>query len=269
MQPWVLHWQVAAMLAIWLLLAASTGLADRLGCTAGIVQVMVVWGLVFLAGTETVLLRRHLFIHACLETRGLVARWLGRRLFLVSWQALKALVLTLVLVTTLFLLRPPQWLLLLLDILLFTALVWLLNRLLRGEVKEVYRAALVRAWAHRVNAVLLWLGLLVSLLFTARHDYGAMGFPEAVRHGAAQVSLGCDALAVLARAAAVLETTLWWTAQRLFSGLEAPPLALLAWLGFIAAFGVSFLVAWSWSRLLGGVLARPWRFLSPRPDVSG
>jgi hypothetical protein len=257
-----LRWHIAAMAGIWLLMAAWAGLADRTGCAAGLVLVMVAWALVFLAGSETALLRRHMFIRACLEPRGRVARWLGRRMLLLLWQGLKALVLALGLVIALLLLRLPQWLVLLLDILLFSALLWLLNRLLTTEIRDPYRPALARAWAHRINAALLWLGLLVSLLFTTRHDYGTLGFTEAVRHGASQVSLGCDALAILARAAAVLETALWWAAQRLFSGLEGFPLALLAWMGFIAAFGISFLVAWSWSRVLGGVMARPWHFLS-------
>jgi hypothetical protein len=64
----------------------------------------------------------------------------------------------------------------------------------------------------------------------------------------------------------VLEAALWWAAQRLFSGLDGQPLALLAWVGFVAAFGISFLVAWSWGRVLGGVVARPWRFLAQDPD---
>jgi hypothetical protein len=254
------------MAGIWLVLAAWAGLADRLGCTSVLVLVMAAWGLAFLAGSETALLRRHLFIRACLEPHGLIARWLNRRLFLALWQGLKALLLALVLIVALLLLRLPQWWILLLDVLLFTALLRLLNRLLRAEVKALYRPALVRAWAHRSNALLLWLALLISLLFTARHDYGGLGFTEAMRHGAAQVTLGCDVLAILVRSASVLEAALWWAAQRLFSGLDGQPLALLAWVGFVAAFGISFLVAWSWGRVLGGVVARPWRFLAQDPD---
>jgi hypothetical protein len=255
------------MAGIWLLLALWVGLAGELGCGAGILLILALWGLIFLSGSEAALLRRHLFIRACLEPRGLLARWLGRRLFLYLWQGLKALLLALVLVVALLLLRLPQWLLLLFDILLLGGLLWLLNRLLRGEVIALYQAALARAWAQRINAVLLWLGLLISLLFTARHDYGSLGFNEALRHGATQIDLGCDALAILARAGAMLETALWWAAQRLFAGLEGVPLTLLAWVGFIAAFGISFLVAWAYSRTLAGVVARPWRMGAVRTDT--
>ena len=258
------------MAGIWLLLALWTGLAGWLGCSVAVLLVLALWALIFLAGSETALLRRHLFIRACLEPRGLLARWLDRRLLLYLWQGLKALVLALVLVVALMLLRLPQWLLLLGDILLLGALLRLLNHLLRGEVIDLYQAALARAWARRINALLLWLGLLMSLLFTARHDYSQLGLGEAVRHGAAQIALGCDVLAVLARAGAVLETSLWWAAQRLFAGLEGLPLTLLAWLGFVGAFGISFVVAWAYSCLLGGLIARPWHFhraggLRPEP----
>ena len=257
--PGRLHWQLLAMATVWLLLALWTRLAGGLGCGPAILPALLLWTLILLAGSEASLLRRHLFIRACLEPQGMLARWLDRRTFLFLWQGGKALVLALVLLLALPLLRPPQWLLLLADILLLGGLLWALNRLLRGEVLDRYQAALARAWAQRVNAVLLWLGLLLSLLFTARHDYGGLALTEAMRHGTAQVQVGCDALAILVRGGAVLEAALWWSAQQLFTGLEGLPLTLLAWLGFIAAFGISFLVAWAWSRVLGGVLARPWR----------
>lgn len=255
-------WPLAAMTGVWLLLALWSGLADHLGCGIALVPILLLWGLILLAGGEAALLRRHLFIRACLEPGGRLARWLDRRSLLFLWQGLKALALALVLVITLPLLQAPQWLLLLADILLLGILLWFLGWLLRGEAMERYQAALARAWAQRVNAVLLWLGLLLSLLFTPRHDYGSLVLTEAMRHGAAQVQLDCDALAVLARAGAILESALWWSAQRLFSGLEGLPMALLAWLGFLALFGASFLVAWAWSRVLGGVLARPWHLVA-------
>ena len=259
------HWPLLAMTAVWLALALWAGLAGRLGCGVAIGLILGLWGLLFLSGSEAVLLRRQFFIRACLEPRGHLARWLGRRWLLYLWQALKALVLALVLAIALLLLRLPQWWLLLADVLLLGALLWLLNRMLRGEVIALYQAALARVWARRINALLLWLGLLVTLLFTPRHDYAGLGFSEAVRHGAAQVQLGCDALAVLARAGAVLEAALWWSAQRLFAELAGPPITLFAWIGFIAAFGLSFLVAWAYSGVLIGVLARPWQLRASGP----
>ncbi|MCA1806009.1 MAG: hypothetical protein LC646_11920 [Xanthomonadaceae bacterium] len=259
--PGKLPWHLAAMAGVWLVLALWTTLAGRLGCAAALPLVLVLWVLIFLAGCETALLRRHLFIRACLRPHGRLARWLGRRLFLYSWQGVKSLALALILVVALLLLNPSQWLFLLFDILVLGALLWLLNRLLRDEVIVQYQAALARTWARRINAIFVWLGLLVSLLFTARDDYYGVGFSEALRHGAARVELGCDALAILARTGALLETASWWTAQRLFAGLEGMPVTL-AWLGFIAAFGLSFLLAWAYSGVLGGVMARPWRFTS-------
>ncbi|HEY9150749.1 MAG TPA: hypothetical protein VIQ75_08105 [Gammaproteobacteria bacterium] len=259
--PGKLSWHLAAMAGVWLVLALWTTLAGRLGCAATLPLILALWVLIFLAGYETALLRRHLFIRACLQPRGLLARWLDRRLLLYVWQGVKALALALFLVVALLLLNPSQWVFLLFDILVLGALLWLLNRLLRNEVIVQYQAALARAWARRINAVFLWLGLLVSLLFTARDDYYAVGFSEALRHGAARVELGCDALAILARTGAVLETASWWTAQQLFAGLEGMSVTL-AWVGFLAVFGLSFLLAWAYSGVLGGVMARPWRLTS-------
>lgn len=252
-----------AMGGVWTLLAGWAWLAGRLDCGAGAAVIAAVWGLILLAASELALLRRHVFVWAYLTGEGFIARWLGRRALLLAWQAVKSLPLALALVVSLPLLRGPQWLVLLLDVAFLSALLWLLQRALRGEVRPAYRTPLAHAWAHRINSVSVWLGLLLTLLYAAREDYAALGLVEVVRYSAAQVDLGCDALAVLARLGAVAEGALWWAAQRLFSDLGGTPQALVAWSGFIAVFGASFVIAWSYSRALTGVLARPWRYILP------
>jgi hypothetical protein len=80
-----------------------------------------------------------------------------------------------------------------------------------------------------------------------------------VQHAASGVSVGCDALALLARIQAVAGALSSWAAQHLFVGLERPEQLLLAWSFFVAWFGVSLVLAWAFSRSLLGVSARPWR----------
>ena len=53
---------------------------------------------------------------------------------------------------------------------------------------------------------------------------------------------------------------MWWGAQNYLQGLEHPQQFIMAWLAFLAFFGVSFLIAWAYSRALVGVLSRPWSF---------
>jgi hypothetical protein len=255
--PWIAS--IAAMAGLWLLLAAWSMHSDRLGCLAGGSLVLVLGLAILSAGAEARLLRRHAFARAYLARRGLLSRWLSRYTLLTLWLGIRALALALLLVATLPLLGPVQWLILLGDVLVFAAVVRALRLLLRSEVRGGYLGPLAHAWAHRVNALLVWIALVVSLMFGERADLATVGVIDAVRHGAASVELGCDVLAVLARAAAAGESALWWAAQQLFAGLEDPTRRLFAWAGFIAVFGASFVFAWAWSRALGGLLARPWR----------
>mgnify|MGYP006298557205 CR=1 FL=1 len=263
------HWaaSIAAMAGLWLLLAGWSLYSAQLGCLTGGSLVLLLSLSILAASAEARLLRRHAFVRAYLARSGLLSHWLSRYSLLAVWLGIRALALALLLVATLPLLGPVQWLILLGDVLIFAAIVRALRLLLRNEVRAGYLDPLAHAWAHRVNALIVWIALVVSLMFGERTDLGALGVLDAVRHGAASVELGCDALAVLGRAAAAGESALWWAAQQLFAGLEDPARRLSAWAGFIAVFGASFVFAWAWSRTLGGLLARPWRLMVRQDPV--
>ena len=257
--PWTAA--IAAMAGLWLLLAAWSLYSARLGCIAGGGLVLLLALALLAAGSEARLLRRHAFARTYLAQPGLLSRWLSRHVVLMLWLGIRALALALLLVATLPLLGRIQWLILLADILIFAAVFRALRLLLRKEIRPGYLHPLALSWAHRFNAVLVWIALVSSLLFGERTDLSAVGLLDAVRHSVASVELGCDALAVLGRAAAAGEGALWWAAQQLFAGLEEPTRRLFAWAGFVTLFGASFLFAWGWSRVLAGVLARPWRLM--------
>ncbi|WP_006787272.1 hypothetical protein [Thiorhodospira sibirica] len=256
---------ILGMTALWLLLAAWVLFVEYSHCALSAVLVMVIWAGIFLAGSESVVLRRHILVRAVLSRQGWLAWLLSFKTVLLLWQALKALVLALFLAVSLFLLRWPQWGVLLADVILISALLAVFMRTLRHEIHPLYLGPLVRIWAHRLNVVVLWLALMLALLYSAREDYTAMSFADVVQYSAANLHIGCDALAVLSRLLVLLDASLWWAAQRIFAGMHEPQQVLLAWLAFIAAFGASFLIAWCYSRMMIGLLARPWEvFLKPR-----
>jgi len=152
--------------------------------------------------------------------------------------------------------------LLLADLLLLPLLLFGISRLLHGEVRAQLHAPLVRHWTQWVNALVLWIALMWATSFAAHMNYTGLPWQEVVRFGAVEVTVGCDALAFLARIEAISSALALWAAQNLFSGLERPDQLLMAWTLFIASFGVSFLVAWVYSRVLIGAFAQPWHLRS-------
>jgi len=256
---------LAAMLALWGGLLGWSWSAPRVGCLVGALVLAPLWLVLTVATSELALLRRATFVRQYLEPRGRLARWLGRRLWLLTWQATKALVLALALLVGALSLQAVQWLVLAVDILLLATLLFFADWMLEGELKPRYEAVLVRHWAHRLNALLLWVALSAVLFYAAHEDYQGMGPAAVVRLSALGVAVGCDALALLARLAAVSEGLLWWAAENLFGGLTDPTERVVAWAGFVGAFGVSFLLAWAYSRALVGILARPWKGLGELP----
>ena len=248
---------LAAMFSVWGGLLGWCWLADRIGCAGSALFLVPLWAVLMLAGSELPLLRRTSFVRHYLQPAGWLARWLKRRLWLLTWQGAKALLLALILLVSALSFDAAQWMLLCGDILLVGTLLFLADWVLEGELNPSCEGTLTRHWVHRVNVVLLWVALVAVMFFTAHEDYRGMAWEDAAELSALEVKVGCDALAVLARISAVGGALQWWAAENLFGVLGDPGGILMAWTLFLAAFGVSFLVAWSYSRALIGVLARP------------
>ena len=256
---YIILMRVTQMFAVWCVLLAWRWTADRLGCMGSVVFIVPLWGTLMLAASEVALCRRHAFITQYLSAQGMLARLLRGKTLLLTWQGVKALFFTLILLVSALLFDVEQWLVLLADILLMAVLLSMFTSLLRGEVKSSYREPLAHHWTHWVNTLLLWLVSVLVLFFSAQEDYTGMAWDEVVRYGASKVLVACDAIAVLTRISAVSEALAWWAAQNILVALEQPMQVLMAWLAFIAMFGLSFLSAWAYSRALTGVLSRPWR----------
>jgi hypothetical protein len=255
--PAVVH--TALMLALGLGMQAWVWASARTGCLGSALFVLPYWVSATLAAGETARFKRYAFINQYLASTGRLARLLRGGWLLVVWQGAKALFLTLLLMVSSLSLETGSRLVLLADLVLLPALLYVAGALLRGEIRAELRAPLIRHWAHWVNTLLLWFGLTVAILFSGQADYTDRPWQDVVRFGAAQPHVGCDALDVLARFQTVGEALALWAAQNLFLGLEQPQQVLFAWVVFSAAFGVSFLMAWAYSRVLVGAWAQPWR----------
>lgn len=249
---------VIRMLAVWGGLLLWQWASDRLGCMGSALFLVPLWAVLTLAASEVALFRRFAFINQYLRAEAVLARLLRRKIVLLLWQATKTLFLALVLLVSVVFLDQAQWLVLLTDTLLMAALLSLFAWMLDDELNPAYREFLSRHWAHWVNALLLWISLVLVMFHTAHENYTGMSWQEVVHLSASNVTLTCDELALLGRVNAVLEGLLWWSAQNFLHELEHPAQLIIAWLAFIAFFGASFLIAWTYSRALVGVLSRPW-----------
>ncbi len=248
----------ALLSLVWTGLLAWDLAAERLGCGATAVAITLLAGLLMLSGTEAAFYRRRALLDRYLQREGLLFRLLSRRALIIARQLVQSVGLALILLVAAIGFDGTQWLLLAADIPVLAILLTSFSSLLGGEVRAPYREPIARHWAARTNALLLWVFWMLLLYSTPQENYANLRWEEVLAFGAAQPTVGCDALAVLARLAAVAEALAQWSAQQLFSGLKEPLQALMAWALFLAAFGTSLLVAWTYTRALTGALARPW-----------
>jgi hypothetical protein len=251
------------MFAIWGGLLAWQWGADKLGCLGSTLLIIPLWVILTLAMSEVALLRRHAFVAQYLRSQGVLARLLKRNTILLLRQTGKALFFSLVLIISALFFGVNQWLILLADIVLMAILVQLISRLLSNEVKPKYRSFLARYWAHWINAIILWLTSVLVIFYSSHNNYTGMSWEQVVHVSASKVILGCDSLAVLARFNAVSEALMWWAAQNFLNTLVQPAQVLMAWFAFSALFGISFLIAWAYSRALAGALLRSWWLSTP------
>jgi hypothetical protein len=253
--------RLTQMLAIWCILLAWRWLARGVECIGSMLFLIPLWAVLSLAASEMALFKRYAFIAQYLKPQGVLARLLKRKTLLLLWQSTKALFFTLVLLVATVLFDMSQWLVLLADVGVMATLVSVFTWLLHGEVKPSCRTPLARYWAHWVNTILLWTTFVVVIFYSAHENYSGMPWEEVVHFSALNVAVACDALAVLVRINAVSEALMWWSAQNFLTSWEQPTQRLVVWLAFAASFGSSFLIAWSYSRALTGVLSRPWKLV--------
>jgi hypothetical protein len=247
------------MSLVWASLWLWSSVAASAGCVMAAGLLVALAASVTLSATEAAFHRRRALLAQYLSRRGRLFGLLRGRVVTPVWQGIKALGLAVVLMTSGLTLEPWQWLLLLADLLVLAGLIGAIARALQAEVHAPYVAPLARKWAVAANAAILWAALLLGFFYTARENFAGLGWEEVVAFAASRVEVGCEALAVIARLAGVGEALALWGAQNLLPGLARPEQVAAAWVAFVAAFGVSFLFAWGYSRALAGTLSRPWQ----------
>ena len=247
------------MFGVYLWLAGWRWAADTAPCVAAAVFLLGIWALLLAAGYEWALLRRVGFVNHYLEPGGTLAHVLRRRTLLFLWNAVKNLPAALVLFIATLSLSIHHWLVLAADILVAGTVLALSERVLDREAAPAYARPLARIWTHRINALLLWAALIAVTYYSPHQDFRGLTWELASRTAAAEVQAQCDVVGALSRADAVREALQWWAAQNFLGGLTDAGELMAAWLAFLAAFGVSFFVAWGFSRALMGALARPWQ----------
>lgn len=257
--PLAIRWPtVLTLTGVWLYMFGWANLADTLGCTISACYFASLIFLLAWADTEAAFYRRHAFVFQYLERGGLLAQVLTRRALIVIWQGTKSVFVALFLVVATLRLEWSQWLLLLTDAILLGPLIALVYWLLGGEVRQVYRAAIARRWANRINSLLLWCALTLHWYYSPQPNYTGLTWEEVVAFSAAQPQASCDVVAMLARVGEVGEAYMLWGAQTLLGSLQHEQ-ASLVWLGFVATFGAFFLLSWAYGSVLIGTLARPGR----------
>jgi len=232
--------------------------ASRIGCSASAIFLLGIWVALLSSSYEWALLRRIGFVAHYLKSGGFLARWLVRRALLLTWIAVKNLPVALILFTATLSLSGAEWLVLAADLLLLLLVLGAMERLFDHEAVDLYVRPLARIWAHRINAAALWAALVAVNFYTPHPNYIGISLAGVVDTAAAHVDCGCDVVATLGRVDAVGQSIAWWAAENFLSSLTGSVERHAAWLVFLATFGISLLVAWSYSRALIGVLARPW-----------
>ena len=259
--------RTAAMLPVWCLLFGWHLIVAELDCAKTALAMVLMAMLMMSSGAELAFSRRNAFVRHYLETGGRLFRLLSGRTLILLIQCVKAMVLGVFLLIGVLQLENTQWLLLLADVPVLALLLTGISHFLAGEVQHEYSGPMARQWATRINATFLWLGAVILMFFSPQENYVHLRWDEVLAYSANQPKVGCDALAFLTRLAAEGEALGLWSAQHLFASLRQPAQVLAAWVIFLLAFGTSFLLAWSYSRALISVLARPWEVR--RPGVNG
>ncbi len=255
--------QAVALGALWFGLVAWDLAAPRLGCSPSGLVLLALTVVLGLSATEVAFYRRRAFLAQYLNPQGWLFRLLRRRSLIMLWQGVKSMALSLVLLVSSIGFDTLVWVILLADVLLVAVLTAGFSAFLGRQVKPLYQAPMIRHWALRTNALLLWGALALGQFYSAHSNYTGLHWQDVVRFSIAQVDLGCDVLAALVRLEAAGSALTLWAGQTLVAGPEQTKQLVIVWLVLIASAGVSFLTAWSYSRALMGTMSRPWRVWRP------
>jgi hypothetical protein len=253
------------LLLAWAWLLGWHLLHAQIDCPGLLLTALVPGVLITLSMAEHGFLRRRAFLQVYLEPTGMLYRLLRGGVWMLTWQIIKALFLTVILLVEAVSWERALWIVLGLDLLLVTGLYRWLTRRLEKQVQSDFVAMLTRDYLIKLNAGLLFVVILIGSFYLPQPDYRGLTLPEAVEYQTAQSGVGCAAFSALTRLAAAKDAAAWWAARHWLGTLRDPNLSLLGWIVFLASTG---LASWAYSRMLLGTLINPLELparLRPRP----
>jgi hypothetical protein len=250
--------RLLTMVIVWLLLLVWYLNAYRSNCLA-ILGLVVLFSLIlFISGTEIALKKRRMFVNECLEPHALLARWFRRRYLLVAVQLLTSVGLALFLLVSALSFAPRHWSLMFADVLLVSLLLPRFYGAFAGQLREEYRFVTARRWAMWVSTLFLWMESLIVLLFADGQSFVGLRWQEVITYGATEPDVLCAPVASIAAVITAVDALGIWAVQNLARSVHDLPQALMAAISLLVSIGLSFLLAYAYSRALIGVVGRPW-----------
>ncbi len=250
--------RLATMTTVWVLLLLWFLIGSRTGCIGALVSLVVMTAILTLSGTEIAFTRRRMFLNECLLPEGWIHRALSGNAPALVWEVVKASFLAVFLLISTLAFEPRHWSLLLADVLLLSLLLPRLYAGLHGAAREQYRWVLARRWATWISAVVLWIESMFILLYTPSQNYMGLRWQEVVAYSTAQATPSCPLVGSLARVSAVTDALGTWGIQNFWRTQTHLPDAIVSGVAVIGTAAIAFLLAWTYSRALMGVLTRPW-----------
>lgn len=262
--------RLASMLAVWVVLLVWQLSAPHLGGPGVMLFVLLLALPVTMSGAEWAFCRRHAFRREYLSGPSWLDRLLGLGPPVVLLEAVKAVLLTLLLMMAVLSLDLRGWAVWLLDVLILAMLMPRLPGLLADAVRRTYLFSLARRWAIWFSTLLLWLEGVLGLMLEDGQHYRGLTWREALEYSMPDGSLSAqDPADALWRLQAGAEGLGAWSAAVLRSGAgptQADPTQQVAALMVVSLLVlVWLLVALAYSRALIGALARPLAVWRPRP----
>jgi hypothetical protein len=258
--------RLLTMSAVWLLLLAWVVNAPRLGCVGVLFIHACISGLLFMAGTESACLHRRVLLSACIRREARLLRMLHGRSMLVVKEFLLSGLLGFALMLGVLLLQPRDWSLLFADLLLVALLLPRLVSMAAGSVREQFRYAMARHWGMLIVMLMVWAHLLLGYLFEPAADYMGLRWQEVASLGFRAPDIACGFVHFFADAVARAQALGLWAVQNYTRAIAIPTESAVLWLGLIAVTLFPLIIAYGYSRLLVGVMARPWEMWASMVD---
>jgi hypothetical protein len=261
----------SSMLVVWFVLLLWQLTARQLGGSGVLAFALLLAAPVTMAGAERAFCRRHAFRSEYLTGPSWLYRLTGLEPLVFAVEALKALLLALLLMAAAMSLNVRGWSVLLLDVLILSLLMPRLPGLLAGAIKRTYLFALARQWAVWFSTGLLWGQSVAVLLSAGGDDYRGLSWEAALAYSMLDGTVAAAGIvdAMLRWQAGVRGLGAWAVSVLRDAGDPAQQAAAL----FVvtAVLLIWLLVAFAYSRAVVGALARPLAIWRPhaRPRAGG